>query len=264
MASAQVWGLGLAGSGVATATLYPDYLASSVIWVNFTSGSDANAGTEPELPVKTIAQAVTNASAGSTINIVAGNLEPLTAQVAVNKAALRFVGNGVGTNRPQFTINSGATSMFNVTTADCAFEGIYFKAALATSGTGGRVVCTASGLELIECQIDCGAFDQEGVLLNAGADNARIDGCSFTAVGSRPTRAIGLAGAPNTNVKIIDTTVDGSTFGWAGNAVTTSNCVRMVIKNITLAGNSDLSGSTMTSYQIYGVTTSGASKVVIS
>jgi len=264
MASPIFFGQGLAGTGIDTATLLPDLFAVNTIWVNSAGGSDANAGTEPELPVATLAQAITNASAGSCIAIAATHIQTISVALAANKAGLRFVGFGTGSARPTLTPASGATSVFNVTANDVVFENIYFKAAAATSGTGGRIVSANSGTEVLACQFDCGASDQEAVLLNTGADNARIDSCTFTATASRPTRAIGLAGATNTNVKITNTTVDGSTFGWAGNAVTVNNCVRLVVKALTLAGNADLSGTTTTSYQIYGLLGSGASRVSLS
>lgn len=263
MASPILWPLGLAGTGVDSATVYPDLFSAATIWVNFTSGSDANAGTEPELPVKTIAQAVTNAAAGSIIAIVAGNQETVAGTVTVNKAGVRFVGFGTGANRPQFIPTSGATALFNVTAVDVCFESIYFKAAAATTGTGGRITCAVAGLEVNSCQVDCGANDQEGILLAAGADRFRIDSTTFTATASRPTRALGLSAAI-TGGKVINCTIDGSAFGWAGNAFTCSSCVSLVAKNLTLAGNSDVLGSTTTSYQFLGVLGSSAGKVTLS
>ena len=263
MASPIVFGQGLAGTGIDTATAFPDYFATNVIWVNSATGNDANAGTEPELPLATLAQAITNASAGAVIAIAATHTQTVSVALAANKAGLRFVGFGTGTARPTLTPSSGATSVFNITAADVVIENIYFKAAAATSGTGGRIVSTASGTGVLNCQFDCGASDQEAVLLNASADNATIDSCTFTATATRPTRAIGLAGS-NTNVKVTNTTVDGSTFGWAGNAVTCNSVTRMVMKNITLAGNADINGTTTVSYQLFGITCSGASRVTLS
>jgi hypothetical protein len=263
VASPIIWTAGFAGTGIDTAIAVNNLLSASVQWVNFATGSDANAGTEPELPVKTTAQAVTNAVAGSTIIFASGNTETITGTVTVNKAGLRFLGFGTGSNRPKFTPASGATAMFNVTAVDVCFESLYFATAAATSGAGGRITCAVAGLEVNSCQVDCGANDQEGILLSSGADRFRMDSTVFTATASRPTRALGLAAAI-TGGKVINCTIDGATFGWAGNAFTCSSCVSLVVKNLTIAGQSDVLGATTTSYQFYGVTTSAAGKVTLS
>lgn len=263
MASPILWSQGFAGTGIDTATVLPVLTSAATIWLNFSTGSDANAGTEPELPVKTMAQAVTNGAAGSTIIVVSGNQEAVTGTVTFNKAGMRIVGFGTGTNRPQFTPASGGTAMFNVTAVDVCFESLYFKAAAATPGAGGRITCAVAGLEVNSCQVDCGANDQEGILLASGADRFRMDSTTFTATASRPTRALGLSAAI-TGGKVIYCTIDGATFGWTGNAFTCTSCVSLVVKGLTLTGQSDMLGATTTSYQIYGLTGSSAGKVTLS
>jgi hypothetical protein len=264
MASPIAWGRGLAGTGVATATLYPAYFGTDVIWLNSDGGSDANTGLLPELPLATVGAAVTAASAGAAIAIAATHVETLAAAVNIAKAGLHFVGFGTGTARPTFTTASGATAAFTVSAGGdgTMFENLYFKAAAATSGAGGRITSADTGTQIIDCAFDCGASDQECVLLNAGADNARIEGCTFTATATRPTRAIGF-GAAISDAHIINTTIDGATFGWAGNAFTVNSAIRLYMRNLTLAGMSDLTGTAVASYRIVGVTTSGASKVSI-
>ena len=261
MASPIVFGQGLAGTGVDTATLYPDYFSVNVIWVNSAGGSNANAGTEPELPLATLAQAVTNATAGACIAIAATHAETVASTITVNKSGLTFVGFGVGNARPTLTPASGATVVFNLTTANnVTFQNIYFKAAVATSGAAGRIASANTGTKILNCQFDCGANDQEAVILTA--DHARLDSCTFTAVGSRPTRALGMANN-NTNVEVNNCTFDGASFGWAGNAVTCNGVTNMILRNITLAGNSDINGTGTVSYQLYGIQCSGASRVTL-
>lgn len=260
MASPIIWPQGLFGSGVDTATLFPDMFSGAAIWVDFATGNDANAGTEPELPVKTIATAFANVAAGGVIAISAAHNEITASAIAVNKAGVRFVGFGTGTARATLQPASGAAAVFTVSVADVVFDNIYFKAAQATSGTGGRVTCSSTGLEVQGCQFDCGASDQEALVLSAGADSARIENTNFTATASRPTRAIALTGS-NTNVKLINVTVDGATFGWAGTAVSCNGVTRMVAKKLQLAGNADMIGTATVSYQLFGVTSSGAGRV---
>lgn len=262
MASPIAWGLGFAGSGIDTATVSPVYTSAKTIWLNSNGGNDANAGTEPELPVATIAQAVTNSVANSVIVVAAGHTQTIVGTQAFGSVAgLRVVGCGTGSNRPKFTPTSGATAMFNVTSADVVFENIYFGAAAGTSGSAGRLTTNQSGTQVLNCQIDCGAFDQEGFIWSSCA-NGVVNNCNFTAVASRPTRALlHNTGACN-NFQMNGVVFDGSTFGWAGIACVPAAATDLVIKNLTLAGNSDLVAA-ITSYQIFGVTTSGAGRVTI-
>lgn len=264
MASPIVWGAGLAGTGVDTATVYPDFFGTNVIWVNSASSaaSDANAGTEPELPLATLAQAITNASAGACIAVAATHTQTISVTLAVSKAGLRFVGFGTGSARPTLTPSSGAIATFTVTAANVVIDNFYLKAAAATSGAAGRLTTNSSGTQVLNCQLDCGVFDQQGLLFTTGADNARVQACTFTATASRPTTAINHSNAVS-NFHLLDSVVDGATFGWAGNAVSVNSAINMVAKNVTLMGNSDLNGTTVASYQMYGITAIGASRVTI-
>lgn len=264
MASPIIWSAGLAGTGVDTATVFPDYFGTNVIWVNSASSaaSDANAGTEPELPLLTLAQAITNASAGACIAVAATHAQTISVTLAANKAGLRFVGFGTGTARPTLTPSAGNVATFTVTAANVTIDNFYLKAAAATSGASGRLTTNSSGTQVLNCQVDCGAFDQQGLLYTTGADNARVQGCTFTATASRPTSAISHTNAVS-NFQLHDSVFDGATFGWAGNAVSISSAINLVAKNVTIMGNSDIAGTTVASYQMYGITAIGAAKVAI-
>lgn len=265
MSSPIIWSAGLAGTGVDTATVFPDYFGTNVIWVNSASSaaSDGNAGTEPELPLATLAQAITNASAGACIAVSATHAQTISVTLAVNKAGLRFVGFGTGTARPTLTPSAGNIATFTVTAANCVIDNFYLKAAAATSGASGRLTTNASGTQVLNCQIDCGAFDQEGLLFTTGGDNARVQACTITATASRPTRAISHSNAVS-NFHLLDTVIDGATFGWAGNAVNVTSAINLVAKNVTIMGNADIFGTTVASYQMYGITAIGAAKVNVS
>lgn len=261
MASPIAWGLGFAGSGIDTATVSPVYTSAPTIWLNSNGGSDSNAGTEPELPVATISSAISKASAGSVICIAAGHTQSIVGTQTVGLAGLRIVGFGSGASRPQFTPTSGSTLMFSVTAANVVFENIYFKNASSGAGTAGRVSTNQSGTQFLNCQIDCGASDGEGILYVSAA-NGRVENCTFTAVASRPTRALAHTTGACDNFVLSGTTFDGATFGWAGVAFAPASATNLVIKNLTLSGNADLVAA-VTSYQIFGVTTSGAGRVTL-
>lgn len=267
MAAPVIWSGGLAGSGIDTATTTPVIVSAAIIWLDFTNGSDANAGTSPELPVKTFAQAVTNAASSSIISVVANNAEVVTGTVAINKS-VKVVGSGIGSARASFAPASAATLMFNVTSDDVSFESIYFKSAQATTGTAGRVSCANKGLEFYSCQMDSSFFDGAGIILAAGADYFRIDGCSFTAVGpfvAGTSQTFVNCSGTNIGGKIFNTVFDGASLGAGFNssvAISLTSATRLYIKNLTLVGRTDVTG-TGVSYEIIGLTTSGASKVSI-
>jgi hypothetical protein len=262
MAGAIAWGFGLAGSGVDSATLYPDFFTADVVWLSSLTGNNANAGTRPEAPVATMAQAYTNVSAAGVIAVAAGHTEILSSSQTFAKSGVRVVGFGTGANRPTFTPTSGATNMFFVSGAtDVVFENLYFKPAQATSGAGGRLVFDngANGSQALNCQFDCGASDQNGLLMNASVTYARIDSCTFNAVAATPTAAINAAST--TTLTILNTVVSGGGIGWASDPVVVTSATRLVVKNLTITNDASLVGTSMTSYQMFGVTTSGAGRV---
>ena len=87
-------GLNLAGTvfqnGPATLQLAGStYLSGVVQWLDTIGGNDSNAGTKPELPVKTIAQAVTNSAANGVIVVGEGSSESIAAGQVFTLAGLR-------------------------------------------------------------------------------------------------------------------------------------------------------------------------------
>src|SRR5689334_5121167 len=90
-------GLNLAGTVFADGptTLQLDgatFLSGAVQWLSSTTGNDANAGTLPELPVATLAQAVTNSAANGVIVIGAGHTESLGSSQALSLVNLSIFG----------------------------------------------------------------------------------------------------------------------------------------------------------------------------
>src|SRR6185295_16934018 len=122
MASPNVYGggLNLAGTvfrnGPSVLQLAPAYFSGAIQWLDTISGNNANAGTEPELPVATLAQAVTNSAANGLIIIGEGSTETLGSSQVINLAGLAVVGCGTGTLRPRYTC-SGAVEMLSATAA---------------------------------------------------------------------------------------------------------------------------------------------------
>src|SRR5688572_14864661 len=192
MASPNIFsaGLNLAGTvfanGPTTLRLAGQvYLSGAVQWLDTISGDNANTGTRPEQPVKTLAQAVTNSTHNGVIVIGAGSAETLTGAQALGLNHLSIFGCGTGSSRPRYTCG-GAVAMFDVT-APTWIEGIYFPA--STAAPTNRIGIGGAGTTVKDCYFECGANDTTRAVTVA-ASYARLDGCSFVATASRP--AIGI------------------------------------------------------------------------
>jgi hypothetical protein len=130
---------------------------------------NANAGNSPETAVRTIQQAITNATAnvGDVIALLPGT--HTSAVGAVNKAGLSFIGlpyfpesaiSGYHTQGPQVTVTASATIALAITAADCAFYNIRFLP--VTAQTNVTLTTAAARTRFVHC-----SFDNTGVAGNA-------------------------------------------------------------------------------------------------
>lgn len=269
MASPQSFpgGLGLAGTVFADvpATLKgsPAYFSGAIQWLDTINGVDGAlpAGSLPETPVKTLAQAVTNSAANGIIIIGAGSYESLAGSQTIAIAGLSIFGCGSGSSRPRYTA-AGAVEMWNISAAGVWVENIYFPA--STVAPTSRITSGADGQVFKDCYFECGANDTNRALYLSGGSNVRVEGCSFVVTASRP--AVGIA-VPNstTDIQIIDCVFDGGSYGWSAGALAVSNgATRIRINNPTLSHGSDIIFSvTGTSYQIFGIEATGSSNVYL-
>jgi len=268
MASPNIYssGLNLAGTVFANgpATLQLDgatYLSGAVQWLDTISGSNANAGTLPELPVATLAQAVTNSAANGVIVIGAGSSEDLAASQAISLTGLSIFGCGTGSSRPRYRC-TGAVNMWDMGAVGQWIENIYFPASTAVPTS--RIKSNNDSLTVKDCYFECGASDTTRALYLFGGNGIRVEGCSFVTVASRP--AIGLH-VPNgtTDVTIVNCTFDGGSYGWTDYALKESNsAARVRIVNPAMVNRSDI-GFTVTgsSYQIYGTDMGGTGNILL-
>lgn len=267
MASPNVYGRGLNLTGTVfqngpnLLTLYPAWLSGAVQWVDTIGGNNANAGTDPELPVQTLAQAVTNSSASGLIVIGEGSTESPSVSQSIALAGLRIVGCGAGSTRPRYTC-TGAVSMWDVTAAGVRIQNIYFPA--STAAATNRVALTGINGEVRDCYFECGASDtNRAVRVHTGAHGTRVSSCTFIATASRP--AIGLeVSAAVTDTSVVDTTFDGGSVGWTDYAFKVSAAAtRINIENVSLLNRSDFGATvTGTTYQAFGLTNDGLNRVL--
>lgn len=269
MASPNIWpgGLNLSGTVFASGptTLQrggPVYASGAIQWVDTISGNNSNAGTLPELPVATLAQAVTNSSANGIIVIGAGSSESLTGSQALNLAGLSIFGCGTGSSRPRYTC-AGAVTMFDASAAGILIEGIYFPA--STAAATARVAFTGASGHITDCYFECGASDTNRALrLHTGSTNTQVSGCSFVTTASRPAIGIEISAAIN-DADITDCVFDGGSYGWSDYALKVSAAAtRVRIYGGTFSNRADIGFTvTATSYQIYGIEMDGTSNVLL-
>lgn len=264
MASPITWPQGLAATGPDLATLENDYFSGDVWWLDTVNGTDAvsPAGKEREQPLKTLAQAVTNAAAGDIIVIESGSSESLSSAQTLSKIGLTIIGLGQGSNRPRYTAN-GAIAMFNITAAATRIFNVYFPA--STAAPTSRVSTAAAETEVSGCYFECGTLDTgAAVIVAASGTSARVTDSSFVTTASRPAIGLSVSGAV-TDLTVSSCTFDGGSYGWTDYAFKVSAAAtRMRIKDIQLLNRSDLGVTvTATSYQVYGVSADRSSRVLI-
>lgn len=272
MASPAIYrnGLNLAGTvfsnGPATLQLAgTTFFSGAIQWLDTINGLNANAGTLPELPVQTLAQAVTNSAANGIIVIGAGSAESLATSQALSLANLSIFGCGTGSSRPRYTCtgNGGTGNMFDVTAAGVWIEGIYFPATTVVGN--GRIVLTAANTTVKDCYFECGAVDTvRSLRVHTGANSTRVDGCSFVTTALRP--AIGLeVTAAVADPVIVDCVFDGGSYGWTDYSLKVSAAAtRIRIINPTFLNRADLGVTvTATTYELFGVDPGGTANVLL-
>lgn len=271
MASPKIYpgGLNLAGTVFANGptTLQrggPVYFSGAIQWLDTINGLNANAGDLPELPVQTLAQAVTNSAANGVIIVGEGSSESLSGSQSLALANLSIFGCGAGSSRPRYTC-TGAVDMWAVSAAGVWIEGFYFPA--STAAATDRIGFTADSGMVKDCYFECGASDTNRALrIHTGGDDVHVDGCSFVTTASRPSKGLEVSAAV-VDPTITDCVFDGGSYGWSDYALKVSAAAtRLRIIGGTYSNRSDIGITvTATSYQIYmdGDSMDGTSNILL-
>jgi hypothetical protein len=260
-------GLNLAGTVFANGpdTLQLDgssYLSQTPIWLDTISGSDSNGGTDPELPVKTLAQAVTLSVNGGIIVIGEGSSETLTVSQTLSLTNLSIFGCGTGSSRPRYTC-AGAIAMFNVTGTGAWIENIYFPASTAVPTC--RIDMAATNGMVKNCYFECGANDTTRALrIPAAGSGSRVVGCSFVTTALRPAVGLAVTGAA-ASIFVDGCTFDGGSYGWTSPSLhVTAAATGITYTNLVFTNRSDLVHAiTGTTYHIFGIDMGGTGHVFL-
>ncbi len=259
----RVWQAGLAGTSYPTVTAAPFYANTSTYWLS-SSGSDSTGTADtPELPFLTLNKLITTTpvGAGSTIFVPAGFVETLAAAQVV-PAGVHIIGSGTGSSRPRFTC-ANSVAAFTMSGAGACLENLFLPASTVTPAA--KVDISAAGVSLLSCYVECGAYDHTipGVSISSGGNYALIEDTTFASVASQPGKAIASTAVAN-DLHINGCTFSGGAFGWSSDAIriATGAMTRLVIRDVTLTGNSDIAiAITGSTCKIFGVTASGASRI---
>lgn len=108
-------------------------LVGPVYFVDTVNGVDAGPGTGPSNPWQTLTYALQQASAGSTIFLMAGSTFTVSnaSAYAVSTAGISIVGMGTGSTRPTFTLDTATTATIAVSAANVTFRNCIFTANFA-------------------------------------------------------------------------------------------------------------------------------------
>ena len=237
----------------------------SVWYVAASGGNDSSAGTDPTEPLATIAQAISNASAGDTIVLGPGTHSvDVSAAALIPKADLKFVAaippHG---GKPSTIITHDADDGADLITVDVdgvVYEGIEFLM-VAGGTTAIRLLSLAqttaiNGIVFRDCWFNLNSVDAANVKAIAADDATNavtglvLKNCRFIGGDATTNQAVyvnvGVGGIPNAliedNIFILES-ADGDAkallFGDPGAA---AKCYGMVIRNNDFIGPSDGGG----------------------
>lgn len=235
---------GTTGSDYATAA---PVTASGLIYFvgNATAGASAsNSGLDRAKPLLTSAQGYAAASAGDTIVYLASHAEEIGTTVIVNKAGLRLIGEGTGSNVPRLTC-TGTIAMLDITAAGVILDNLYFPASTAVPTA--RVRIAAADVRCNALQFDCGASDTNRALSYiTGASSATLTNSRFTATAATAATGVEIINALD-GLTMDTVTFDAGSFEWTAAAfLGTAAVTRLSALNMFQLAGSDVSLATGT------------------
>lgn len=230
-------------------TRKPLYMSGAVWYVDSTNGTDAAApaGKNRGKPLKTLGQAVTNASNDDIIVLFDGFAETFTAAVTLSKRLL-IIGEGSSGGKPtcKLTLNAAAANLFTITSDGVELRNLWIEENSQTNATARIDIGSAGGVRIVGCYIECGANDTGPALeiSDAAGDYARIENTTFistaTAADSQPLEAMKVSAAASF-LSIVDSTFDDGTYGFSNvyalNIASTVEGLR--IENLSLLNGAD-------------------------
>lgn len=171
------------------------------------SANNSNDGTDPDYPLATLTQAITNATAskGDVIMLGPGHAETVATAgaITVNKAGVSIVGVGAGANRPTFTFNSVVGASLLVTAANVTIENVLFLAGLDGLTNPIHIQAADFTLKNSEWRDATNIEAVRAILTTSAADRLTVDGLLYNGyvTGDACVNAIRLVGVDGFEIK---------------------------------------------------------------
>lgn len=270
MASPNIYTGGYGGStgAVLTSTTSPIYMSGFTWYVDSVTGSDAASprGRDRARPLATLAQALTNASAGDVIVLLSGHTQTMSAITTLSLAGLKILGEGSGSSRPQFIRNMN-DELFDITATGVRLENIYFPASTTTSALS-KVRTAGAETKIVNCYFEAGANDTGAqVELVTSGDSFEMKDTTIistaTSVSAQPGSAITVTNTV-ANMTLGQVVLDGGSTGWSNPFafVGTGAVTRLYAENIDLLNDSDMTFATATIGVVHVRNKSGSARIV--
>jgi hypothetical protein len=211
----------------------------------------------------TTAQAITNASAGDTIQYLEGHSETVSATLTASKAGLHFISEGTAASRAVITTAS-AVPIFTISASGVWLENLTLTLTHASANcvlTSGAI----SGVQHVDCSFSASVASPALVSWASVVTGGRLSGCTFTsaatAVANRP--AVGLLmGGACVDTEMASCTFVGGTYGWTDYAFKATGAqTRFTGIDVDLLQDSDLQFATGSVYKFYRRNSSGSANL---
>lgn len=211
---------GLHGTGDVVVSGKPFHgLDNCLTWyVHFATGVDAvaPAGRDRQKPLKTLLQAVTNASTADVIVLMDGHEENLAAAMTINKVGLVITGSGRTDGVPNVKIgNAGTGVMFNIQAASIELRNIHILSNSAPNANVRIGLGSAVGFVMDSCLVDCGPNDTAtagAISFGQTPTYTTIRNTTFVSTATSPTARPPVAVFANTGDVVTSPRLSNVTF----------------------------------------------------
>jgi hypothetical protein len=191
-----------------------------VVWCNSTTGSDSNAGTNREAPMKTIDAAFAATSANDTVILMDGFTQTVASELDLHDGML-VVAEGLSGGKPTCKLRSagGEVPVFRAMSTGTGAEirGIWCQSALTDNTVvPSSVEIGLPSVRIVGCYFECGATDKVAAVSlgvgcgTSGPDYVEIRNSTFISVATLATAL------PKTGLRVLDPadylTLDGVVF----------------------------------------------------
>ncbi len=197
----------------------------NVFYVNSNGGgSTTSGGRRPETAFTTLLAAVgaCTANNGDVILLMPGHAESWSAAAAgvVDKAGIRIIGLGTGTQKPVFTYGS-TDSLLAVSAANVWIENIRLLGNIDNIVKGIDLGASADGSTLKNVELVDGASNKEFLIhvnVATGCHDVTLDGLRICGLGGGATAGVKFAGTSD-NLRMVNCELNGT---WSAAAVDAS------------------------------------------